>query len=326
LTIGPRQLRGGVAAAELPSADPSLGGSRSAERGCTGRAGRCSRPRRTFGFRRRRAPSVRRRRRGVCHCFSASPCLDCSPAQAGQTLLGFAIPRRVVVSGRLTPARVLLSCRAGCGGWAGWAWPEGLGPTGARAARPPTGPGGRLAVTELLAQVCGSSVSLNWPCADQGGRHVDMVVGPDHRGRAGVGVWRDAATGPLTALRQQPRSRPALLLERVDGQVAALPVGSRPSGRGRPSALLGPAGSGAQLGLGSVVLGHREQFVAGRPRRWASRCNCLVRVRAAPGCRTWDRCGAAGDVAGWLLGLVLASALGMWVDTPEDCRTVWRSL
>jgi uncharacterized protein YbjT (DUF2867 family) len=61
-------------------------------------------------------------------------------------------------------------------------------------------------VTELLAQVGGSSVSLNCPCADQGGRHVDMVVGADHRGRAGIGVWRDAATGPLTALRHQGKA------------------------------------------------------------------------------------------------------------------------
>jgi hypothetical protein len=105
LTIGPRQLRGGVAAAESPPARPTLGGSRSIERGCTGRAGRCSRPRRKFGFRRRRAPSVRRRRR-VCHCVSAQPCLDCSPTQAGQTLLGLAIPRR---SGSLWSRRV--GCR-----------------------------------------------------------------------------------------------------------------------------------------------------------------------------------------------------------------------
>ena len=60
-------------------------------------------------------------------------------------------------------------------------------------------------MTELLARVAGSSVSLNCPCADQGGRHVDMVVGADHRGRAGVGVWRDAA------------SRLALLLDQADG-------------------------------------------------------------------------------------------------------------
>jgi hypothetical protein len=102
------QLRSGVASCGSSSAGPSLGGSRSAERGCTGRAEWCSRPRRKFGFRRGRAPPVRRRRRGVCHCASAQPCLDCSPTQAGQTLLGLAIPRwfglAVVASGRLPPA------------------------------------------------------------------------------------------------------------------------------------------------------------------------------------------------------------------------------
>jgi len=78
-----RGLAGGCAA-ESPPAGPSLGGSRSAERGCTGRAGRCSRPGRRFGCRRRRAPSVRRRRRGVCQCASAQPCLDCSPPKQGK--------------------------------------------------------------------------------------------------------------------------------------------------------------------------------------------------------------------------------------------------
>jgi hypothetical protein len=227
-----RGLAGGCAA-ESPPADPTLGGSRSAERGCTGRAGRCSRPRRRFGCRRRRAPSVRRRRRGVCHCASAQPCLDWSPTPAGQTLLGLAIPAGrlgVVALGRVTPARVLRSCGAGGGGWgwAGWAWPEGLGPTGAdvvgrrasldrragrgvpgscepvRSAAVDPGPGAGLAVTELLARVAGSSVSSNCPGADQGGRHVDMVVGADHRGRAGVGVWRAAASRPLTARHQRP--------------------------------------------------------------------------------------------------------------------------
>jgi hypothetical protein len=128
----PWQLRGGVAAAESPPAGPSLGGSRSTERGCTGKAGRCSHPRRRFGFRRRRAPSVRRRRRGVCQCLSAQPCLDCSPTPAGQTLLGFAIPRRSGsrwsrrVGCRL-PAPPLVSCwsirlgaGAGAGAGAGW--------------------------------------------------------------------------------------------------------------------------------------------------------------------------------------------------------------
>ena len=124
LTIGPRPLRGGVAAAEAPPARPTLGGSRSFERGCTGRAGRCRRPRRRFGFRRRRAPSVRRRRRGVGHCASAPPCLDCSPTPARQTLLGLAITRR---SGSLWWRRVgcrllgPLVCGAGRQGWVGLA-------------------------------------------------------------------------------------------------------------------------------------------------------------------------------------------------------------
>jgi hypothetical protein len=120
----------------------------------------------------------------------------------------------VVASCRLPPARILLSCGAGCGGWAGRG-PKGSAPPGqvagcrvpprARAQRGRrSGPCGRLAVTELLARVGGSSVTANWPCADQGGRHVDMVVGADHRGRAGVGVWRDAAPRPLTARRQRP--------------------------------------------------------------------------------------------------------------------------
>ena len=142
LTIGPRQLRGGVAAAEASPARPTHGGSRSIERGCTGRAGRCSRPRRKFGLRRRRAPSVRHRRRGVCHCASAQPCLDCSPTQAGQTLLGLAIPAGRARCGRVgsvAACRVLLSCGAGRygWGWAGWAWPEGLGPPGPMGGRLP---------------------------------------------------------------------------------------------------------------------------------------------------------------------------------------------
>jgi hypothetical protein len=128
LTIGPRKLRGGVAAAEAPPARPTLGGSRSFERGCTGRAGRCSRPRRKFEFRRRRAPSVRRRRRGVCHCVSAQPCLHCSlhPSRAnssrprGTPPVGVA----VVASDRLPPAgsssRVVLVDRVGLG-WLGMA-------------------------------------------------------------------------------------------------------------------------------------------------------------------------------------------------------------
>jgi hypothetical protein len=76
--------------------------------------------------RRRRGPSVRRRRRGVCHCASAQPCLHCSPTQAGQTLFGLAIPagrtRCGRALGRVAPARSSSSCDAGryaCG----WGWP-----------------------------------------------------------------------------------------------------------------------------------------------------------------------------------------------------------
>jgi hypothetical protein len=84
---------------------------------------------------------------------------------------------------------------------------------------PYPGLGGRLAVTELLAQVGGSSVNLNCPCADQGGRNVDMVVGADHHRRAGIGVWHDAATGPLTALPTSPVTDGALLGQ-ADGLAA----------------------------------------------------------------------------------------------------------
>jgi hypothetical protein len=140
LTIGPRQLRGDVASCGSSPARPTLGGSRSAERDCTGRAGRCSRPRRKFGFRRRRAPSVRRRRR-VCHCVSAQPCLDCSPTQAGQTLLGLAYPAGRARCGRVgsVAARwVLLFCGAGRYGWAG------LAGRGMKGSAPPAPTHGRL--------------------------------------------------------------------------------------------------------------------------------------------------------------------------------------
>jgi hypothetical protein len=131
LTIGPRQLRGGVASCGSSPARPTLGGSRSAERGYTGRVGRCSRPRRKFGFRRRRAPSVRRRRRGVCHGVSAQPCLDCSPTQAGQTLLGLAYPAGRACCGRVgsvaagSSALVVLGAVVGLAGRGG---PKGSAP------------------------------------------------------------------------------------------------------------------------------------------------------------------------------------------------------
>jgi hypothetical protein len=73
-----------------------------------------------------------------------------------------------------------------------------------------------------------------------------MVVGADHRGRAGVGIWRDAATGPLTALASGP----------VTVGAPAGP-GRRPggvAGRSRPSgptpSLTGPPGAGCAAGLG----------------------------------------------------------------------------
>jgi hypothetical protein len=184
LTIGPRQLRGGVAAAESPPARPTLGGSRSIERGCTGRAGRCSRPRRKFGFRRRRAPSVRRRRRGVGHCASAQPCLDCSPTQAEQTLLGLAIARR---SGSLWSRRVgcrlpgppPMWCWSIRMGWAGWAWHEGLSPTGPTRGRWP----GRAGPTRP-AQIGGQVAGCRGPCEPaQRGRRSRPGRSP---GRGGV--------------------------------------------------------------------------------------------------------------------------------------------
>jgi hypothetical protein len=101
-----------------------------------------------------------------------------------------------------------------------------------------------------------------------------MVVGADHRGRAGVGIWRDAATGPLTALGQRPGhgwhscwTRPtAWRCGRSVQAQRANPQPCRPTGRGVRSR------------VGPVVLGHREQFVAGRPRRSASRYNAAVGV------------------------------------------------
>jgi hypothetical protein len=112
---------------------------------------------------------------------------------------------------------------------------------------------------ELFAWVGGSSVSLTCSCTDQGGCHVDMVVGADHRGRPRVAVWRDAEPSPLTARRHQPdhgwRScRPG---RRPGGGAGA----SRPSGHRRPPSAARPDGIGYQPGLGPVPLGHREQFV-----------------------------------------------------------------
>ena len=55
-----------------------------------------------------------------------------------------------------------------------------------------------------------------------------------------------------------------------------------------------------QPGLVPVVLGHREQFVL-EGRVVGPREICLVRVWAGSRCRTWDRCGAAGEAAGSLV-------------------------
>jgi hypothetical protein len=156
----------------------------------------------------------------------------------------------------------------------------------ARSTAVDAGPGGRLAVTELLARVGDSSVTANCPCADQGGRHVDMVVGADHRGRACVGVWRDAASGPLTALRQRPGhgrrscwTRPTAWRR---GWVQA-------SGRSHHPALPGPPGVGTQPGLGPGVARPPRAVRCWKAASFGLAERCLVRVWAARRCRTWDR-------------------------------------
>jgi len=156
--------------------------------------------------------------------FSASPYL------AGRARCG-----RV---GSVGACWVLLFCGAGRQGWAGLAGrgPKVSAPPGpARGRRPgragtrstspdrragrgvqgPREPARSAAVDprpgrspgrgSCLPGVGGSSVSLTCSCADQGGCHVDMVVGADHRGRCCVAVWRDAGpSSPLTAHRHQP--------------------------------------------------------------------------------------------------------------------------
>src|SRR4029453_16898188 len=97
-----------------------------------------------------------------------------------------------------------------------------------------------------------------------------MVVGADHRGPAGISVWRDAATGPLTALRHQPGHGRRFSWARPTAWGRGRGA-SRPAGAADHLALGGPAGSGTQPGLGPVVLGHREQLVAGKPCRSTSR-------------------------------------------------------
>ena len=137
-----------------------------------------------------------------------------------------------------------------------------------------------------------------------------MVVGADRRGRAGVGVWCDAATGPLTALRQRPGpgwgscwARPAWWRGRWGpGQV----------GRSRPPSLARPGGLRYQPGLGAVVLGHREQLVVGRPRRSPSRSDVWCVVGSHPAVAPGTGAVLQGTrLAPWP---VLASAAGMWVD------------
>jgi hypothetical protein len=165
-------------------------------------------------------------------------------------------------------------------GSAGWAWPEGSAPPGRRMVGGQTGPappgqprsarrsrgagsrepaqrgrrsrpGQRLDAGELFAWVGGSSVSLTCSCADQGGCHVDMVVGADHRGRCRVGVRRDAEPSPLTAP-LPARSRLELLLDQADG-LAAWPVRPGPAGAADHPALPGPAGSGTSPVLPALL-------------------------------------------------------------------------
>jgi hypothetical protein len=88
-------------------------------------------------------------------------------------------------------------------------WRAGRGVQGprepARSAAADPRPGGRRPPASCLPWVDGGSVSLSCSGADQGGRHVGMVVGADHRGRCGSGVWPAAKPSPpLTALRQRP--------------------------------------------------------------------------------------------------------------------------
>jgi hypothetical protein len=116
---------------------------------------------------------------------------------AGRGTKGSAPPGRRVVGGRAGLAPPDQPRSAGRSRGAG-------AHASPRSAAVDPGPGGRLDAGELFAWVGGSSVSLTCSCADQGGCHVDMVVGADHRGRCRVGVRRDAEPSPLTARRHQP--------------------------------------------------------------------------------------------------------------------------
>jgi hypothetical protein len=146
------------------------------------------------------------------------------------------------------------------------------GPASPRSAAVDPGPGGRLAVTELLARVGGSSVTANCPCAAQGGCLVDMAVGADHRGRACVAVWwGEGPSSPLTALRHQPDhgwrscwTRPTVWRRGRCVQAQRAP---------QPPSVARPGGLGYAAGVGAIPA---------RPRR-AVRCwkGRVVRLSAA---------------------------------------------
>jgi hypothetical protein len=101
-----------------------------------------------------------------------------------------------------------------------------------------------------------------------------MVVGADHRGRGGVGVWRDAATGPLTARRQRARSRLALLLDQADG-LAVGPVGPGPAGAADHRWLARRARIRSR-GWGQWCSATASSSLLERPRRSPSRSNAAV--------------------------------------------------
>jgi hypothetical protein len=146
------------------------------------------------------------------------------------------------------------------------------GPASPRSAAVDPGPGGRLAVTKLLARVGGSSVTANCPCAAQGGCLVDMALGADHRGRACVAVWwGEGPSSPLTALRHQPDhgwrscwTRPTAWRRGRCVQAQRAP---------QPPSVAQPGGLGHAAGVGAIPA---------RPRR-AVRCwkGRVVRLRAA---------------------------------------------
>jgi hypothetical protein len=133
----------------------------------------------------------------------------------------------------------------------------------ARSAAVDPGPDSAWTRASCLPGVGGSSVSLTCSYADQGGCHVDMVVGADHRGRCCVAVWRDAGpSSPLTALRHQPDHGWRSCSTRPTAWRRGRCVQAQ---RAQPTpSVARPGGIGYQPGLGPVPLGHREQFVAGK--------------------------------------------------------------